>query len=362
MKKSLKKKNTLVLFLSRWFKAQDFSKIEIKTLKKIISVIGILLFAALLFAFFEIYIPINPISHETITYTAPKGWGNDDIARDLEKLGIIRSSYFFRFYVVASLQHSSLQAGKYNLSPRMSTYEIVKKMVQGDVLKNKLVIPEGWDIKDIAKYLESNGICSKDDFIQLANKDYGNEFDFLKDKPKALGLEGYLFPDTYEISKGETCEEILDLMLSNFDKKLTPDLRAEIKNQKKSIFDIVTMASLIEKEVKTLDDKKIVSGIFWKRIDISMPLQSCATINYITGKSDPGAAIKDTKIDSPYNTYKYYGLPKGPISNPGIDSILAAIYPKKTQYLFYLSGVNGETIFSKTAEEHNAAKAKYLGP
>jgi len=360
MKKSLKKKNILDLFLSRWFKAQDFSKIETKTLKKITSVIGILLFVAFSFAFFEIYIPINPISHETITYTVPKGWGNDDIARDLDRLGIIRSNYFFRLYVLASLQHSSLQAGRYNLSPRMSAYQIVKKMVQGDVIREKLVILEGQTAEDVGKYLESKGICKKDDFLQLTNKNHINEFDFLLDKPKGAGLEGYLFPDTYEISEGETCEDILDIILVNFGKKLTSELHAEIVKQKKTIFEIITMASLIEKEVKTLDDKKIVSGIFWKRIDISMPLQSCATINYITGKSDPGAAIKDTKIDSPYNTYKYYGLPKGPISNPGIDSILAAIYPKKTQYLFYLSGVNGETIFSKTAEEHNVAKAKYL--
>ncbi len=359
MKKSLKKKNTPVLFLFRWFEAQDFSKIETKTLKKITSVIGILLLAAFLFVFFEIYIPINPISHETITYTVPKGWGDHDIAKDLEKLGIIRSDYFFRFYVIISLQYSSLQAGKYNLSPRMSTYKIVKKMVQGDVLKNKLVIPEGWDIKDIAEYLESKGICSKDDFIQLSNKDFSQEFDFLKDKPKNVGLEGYLFPDTYEVSEGQTCQDIIITMLANFEKKLTPELREQIINQEKSIFDIVTMASMIEKEVKTLEDKKIVSGILWKRLKIGMPLQIDATINYITGKNDPGVAIKDTKIDSPYNTYRYKGLPKGPISNPGIDSIAAALNPTDSPYWFYLS--DGRTIFSKTLEEHNTAKAKYLG-
>jgi len=341
-----------------WLRNKDFSKITPRMFRKITIVIGFLLFLALSFVFFEIYVPINPISHETITYTATKGWGDDEIAKDLEKMGIIRSNYFFRFYVIFSLQHSRLQAGKYNLSPRMSTYQIVKKMVQGDVLKNNLTILEGWDVRDTSKYLESKGICSGEEFTRLINKDYSNEFDFLKDKPKDVSLEGYLFPDTYEASEGQACEDTIITMLTNFEKKLTPALRDQIRKQNKSIFDIVTMASMIEKEVKSLEDKKIVSGILWKRLKIGMPLQLDATINYITDKSHPSVAIKDTKIDSPYNTYKYYGLPKGPISNPGISSIIAALNPTETPYLFYLS--DGVTHYSKTLEEHNAARAKYL--
>jgi UPF0755 protein len=145
-------------------------------------------------------------------------------------------------------------------------------------------------------------------------------------------------------------------MLANFGKKLNPELREKIAVQKKTIFDIVTMASLLEKEVITLDDKKIVAGILWKRLEIGMPLQLDATVNYVTGKNDPSVTIKDTTIDSPYNTYKYKGLPKGPISNPGIDSIIATIYPKKTNYWYYLT--DGKTIFSETLQQHNTAKAK----
>ena len=118
------------------------------------------------------------------------------------------------------------------------------------------------------------------------------------------------------------------------------------------------MASMIEKEVKNMSDKKIVSGILWKRISVGMPLQLDSTVNYVTDRSDPSVTIKATKIDSPYNTYLYKGLPKGPISNPGIDSIIAAMNPTKTDYWFYLT--DGVTIFSKTAEDHAAAKAEYL--
>ena len=338
---------------------KDFSRISAESFKKIATAVVVFLLLVFFFVCFEVYVPANPDSHETITYTVQKGWGDNQIANDLQKLGIIKSSYFFRFYVDASLQHSSLQAGKYNFSPNMSIYQIVKKMAQGDVIKDSIIILEGWDIGDIGKYMQSKGICDQNEFIALTQKDYSNEFSFLQDKPKNLGLEGYLFPDTYEIAKGETCQDILNLMLSNFDKKLTPDLKAEIKKQKKSIFDVITMASLIEKEVRSLSDKKIVSGILWKRISVGMPLQLDCTVNYVTGKSDASCTIKDTKIDSPYNTYKYPGLPKGPISNPGIDSITAAIYPTKTNYWFYLS--DGKTIFSETLEQHNIAKAKYLG-
>ena len=376
-----RKKNIRDLSLFRWskqLKSKDFSKVSVKFIKKIALIIAGVLLPALFFACFEIYIPVNPGSHETISFTAQKGWGDDEIAINLQKLGIIRSSYFFEFYVVLSLKHSALQAGEYNLSPKMSIHDIANKMAQGDIIRDKVIILEGWDEKDIGKYLESKGICpatrdpaqrdSQDDFLALVKKDYSDEFsaqggpasgwDFLKDKPKDADLEGYLFPDTYEISKGENCEDILIFLLANFDKKLTPELKTEIKNQEKSIFDIITMASMIEKEVRTPDDKKIVSGILWKRLAIGMPLQLDATINYITDKSDASVLTKDTKIDSPYNTYKYKGLPKGPISNPGINSIIAAIYPTQTNYWYYLS--DGKTHFSETLEQHNAAKAKYL--
>lgn len=344
----------------RWFKKVNnyLSGSPYEFSAKLMIIMAVLALSVFLFACFEIYVPLNPISHETITFTVEKGWGDTEISKSLEKLGIIRSSYFFRIYTLSSFKHSELKAGKYILSSRMSTYRIAQKMARGDVIKEKIVIFEGWDINDMAEYFDSKDICKKDDFIQATNKDYSDEFDFLKDKPKDIGLEGFLFPDTYEISEDGNCDEIVVMMLSNFEKKLTAELRTKIQEQNKSIFDIITMASIIEKEVRSLSDKKIVSGILWKRIDAGMPLQVDCTINYITGKSDPGATIRDTKIDSPYNTYMYRGLPKGPISSPGINSITAALEPKSSPYWFYLS--DGVTIFSKTLEEHNTAKAKYL--
>ena len=339
---------------------RKFKKISPGSLSKITMGIGTFLGLLFLLLCFEIYVPANPLSNETITYTVIKGWGDDEIAKDLAKSGIIRSDYFFQLYVMASFKHSELKAGKYNLSPRMSIYQIASKFADGDVIKNKITIFEGWDINDTAKYFEEKGICTQTEFLAEVKKDYSKSFDFLKEKPKSVSLEGYLFPDTYEVAEGETCEDVLHIILQNFDAKITPEIKAKATEQKKSLFEIITMASIIEKEVKKIADKKIVSGILWKRLDAEMPLQLDSTVNYATGKSDPGVAIKDTKINSPYNTYKYKGLPVGPISNPGIESILAALNPTKTAYWFYLSSFTGKTIFSKTFADHVLARSKYL--
>jgi UPF0755 protein len=149
-------------------------------------------------------------------------------------------------------------------------------------------------------------------------------------------------------------------MLDNFDKKLTQDLRDEIARQKKTIFEIVTMASILEKEVQTDEDRAMVADIFWRRLKAGMPLQADSTINYITGKSDSRANLTDIQIDSPYNTYKYPGLPVGPIGNPGLSAIKAAIYPKANGYWYFLTTDDGKVIYAKSFDEHKANKAKYL--
>lgn len=334
-------------------------KMKIRVFKKIVSVAGTVLLLGLIVFSWEVYFPIKSGSAENIEFWAQKGQGDEEIAIRLEEQGIIKNNYFFRLYTIISGNDSKLQAGKYSLSPAMTISEIVRKFISGDVIKQKITIFEGWNIKDIEKYFVDEKISSAPDFEDALNKDYSNEFDFLIEKPKDVSIEGYLFPDTYNISLEEKAEDIIMLMLSNFNKKLNAGLREQIISQNKTVFEVITMASIIEKEVRTMDDKKIVSGIFWKRIDAGMALQSCATVNYITDKNDPGVSIKDTQIDSPYNTYKYKGLPKGPISSPGMDSILAAIYPKESKYWYYLSATNGKTIFSKTFAEHRAAQSKY---
>jgi UPF0755 protein len=326
--------------------------------------LGILCAAVVLFFIWQIYVPYSLNQKPSVVYTIEKGMAENNIALDLQKKGIIKNNLFFNLYVTILGQYSKIQAGKYNISPSMSLADIVKKFSTGDVIKNNATIIEGWTVGDVATYFENRQIFAKTDFLHAATQDFSNNYSFLKDKPKNINLEGYIFPDTYQISLGETPQQFLQNALDNFNKKLTPDLRSEISHQHKSLFEIITMASILEKEVKSLQDKKLVAGILWKRLNNGMPLQVDATINYAnyaTLKSNGTGKRKNPNINSAYNTYKYSGLPLGPISNPGMDSILAAIYPKDSPYWFYLSAAGtGETIFSKTFDQHNFAIAKYL--
>lgn len=318
--------------------------------------------------------PLDPEAKEKSIFHIEKGSGFLDIAKNLKQEGFIANRWLFVLYVLFRREQSALQAGNYQLSPAMNIREIAKEIVAGRVAQDQITILEGWDLRDIGWYLESRGLFQAEELFELvgfplvdysvakdipAPKDFSREFDFLKDKPSNVSLEGYLFPDTYRLVKGERLEEVVKRMLENFGKKVNP-LRAEIASQGKSIFEIVTMASMLEKEVASFEDRRLVSGILWKRLEAGIPLQVDATISYITGKKTTNISKKETEIDSPYNTYKYPGLPKGPISNPGLESIMAALYPEESDYWYYLSAPDGTTIFSRTLEEHNKAKAKYL--
>ncbi|MEK7519603.1 MAG: endolytic transglycosylase MltG [Patescibacteria group bacterium] len=348
-------------------------------MKKLISflVLIILLIFFVFYSLANIYIPLHSSPGDERIVNLEKGQGSREITSLLKKEGLIKSKFSFLLYVSLKRKSDKLQSGPYSLNTSMNIPQIVEKLVRGDILKEKITIVEGWNLKDISEYFEKRGMFSAKEFFEKTGspgidyrkvknlagpKDFSQDFNFIREKPIYIGLEGYLFPDTYEIAMGENLENIIQRMLSNFDSKLKKEMREEIQMQGKSIFEIVTMASLIEKEVKTLEDKKIVSGILWKRLRVGMPLQVDATIIYLTGKRTTKVSIEETQIDSPYNTYKNKGLPFGPIANPGLDSILAAIYPQESKYFYYLSMPDGKTIFSKTLKEHNLAKAKYLKP
>lgn len=327
--------------------------------KSILLLTTLIFIIGVVFLWSEIYLPLDPNSNKIVDFNIQKGQGAGVISINLGNQGLIKHPSIFKLYVLLFGKTEKLQTGMYELSPAMDIDDMLEKFIQGDVKKEKITIIEGWNLKDMAQYFEEKGICVKEEFFNLVKKDFSSEFNFLNDKPGSMDLEGYLFPDTYEFIPGTDAEDIIKEILSNFDEKLSFKLRQEINRQGKSIFEVITMASLIEREVRILEDKKLVSGIFWKRLKIGKPLQSCATIIYITGKKSTDVSIDDTKIDSPYNTYKYQGLPLGPISNPGLDSIIAAIYPTKSDYLYFLSTLDGTTIFSKTFTEHNKARAKY---
>jgi len=210
-------------------------------------------------------------------------------------------------------------------------------------------IPEGWTNDDIATYLAQTGPWLAADVLEA-------------DK----GKEGYLFPDTYRVYASSTAASVVDKMLKNFDAKLTDELRADITKQGKTVEDIIIMASLIEKEApinynkEENEDARIIGGIFWNRLKIGQGLQSDATLSYILKDKEDQHSGADLQIDSLYNTYKYRGLPPGPIANPGLLAIRAAIYPATTKYYYFLTTPDRQVIYAKTYEEHLQNKYKYL--
>lgn len=230
---------------------------------------------------------------------------------------------------------------------------------------------EGWTIQDIGEYLEKQGMFSKKEFIEALNKFDESEFPLLV-RPANKDLEGYLFPDTYRFAKNATPNEVITKMLANFSSRLgsigiTPEDAKSKKYNNLSLFEIITLASIIEKEsggkgsttgdLSLQDERNLVASVFYNRLAIGQALESDATVNYITGKDSPAVSAEDLQVNSAYNTYKYPGLPPGPISNPSLGSIKAAIHPAQSDYLYFLhKQPSGEVDFSKTFEEHKKKK------
>ncbi len=311
-------------------------------------------------------------------FDIPAGWTTKRVAESLEKEKLISQALFFQLYISWKGEGGKIQAGKYALSPAMAISQIAKILTSGQVIENtvRLTIVEGISQEEIAKILPENLVARSEDFLEEAKKDWSEEFEFLKDKPKAAGLEGFLFPDTYLLEKNSQAETVVRKMLANFDRKLTADLRNRIKDQGQTIYKIVTLASIIEREVgrnvkrgekltpqelETLKaERRLVASVLYNRLKIGKALESDATVTYITGSKSPRATLEETKIDSPYNTYRYAGLPPGPIANPSLDAILAAIEPAESDYLFFLTAPDGTAYFAETLEEHIRNRERYL--
>jgi len=241
---------------------------------------------------------------------------------------------------------------------------------------------EGWMNADFYQELKNKHFnhWEEEDFLLVAgerrvydvnkkqnfSRDWSQEFPFLNSKPENLSLEGYLFPDTYRVFASSTPEEVIQRLLNNFATKITEEMVREIKRQGKTLHEIITMASIIEKEAPIFnqtsrEDAKIISGIFWNRLNIGMALQSDATLSYIFEDNKPVHSGDELKVDSPYNSYLYRGLPPGPICNPGLIAIEAAIYPIETDYFYFLTPLDGSRVYyAKTYQEHLNNKYKYL--
>ena len=323
-----------------------------------ISLGSLLLILLLVFGYFYYFIHTpRDKKAQTISFTVIKGEGIRAISQNLESKGLIRQDIPFMIYLKVAGLSGTIQAGVYRISPAMSPMELADILSNGKVASKTITIPEGWTIDQIGTYLEKQGVVKKVDFISATKQQY--DYPFLADKPKDADVQGYLFPDTYQISVTADSEKIVKTMLDNFGNKLTDDTRAAIAKSGLNIYETVTLASIVEREVAKPEQRKIVAGIFLNRLSQSMKLQSDATVAFALGTTIKRFTLDDIAVNSPYNTYVVSGLPKGPIGNPGLDSILAVVYPENSDYLFFIT--SGDTAYySKTLAEHEAKVQQYL--
>ena len=268
-----------------------------------------------------------------------------DITKQLSDARIIKHPRFLQFTLRISGASSRVQSGAYLFKTPQNLFAVAYRLITGDygLPPVKVTFVEGLTVRDMAlQTAETFSGISSDDFIS-----------------EGRSQEGYLFPDTYLFHPDADVTSIIATMRTNFDAKIAP-LSDDIKTSGHSISDVVIVASLVEKEVRTNENKRIVAGILWKRLEINMPLQVDAVFGYIFNRDTYSPSFEDLKVNSPYNTYIHTGLPPGPISNPGLESIQAALYPIKTNYLYYLTGSDDLMHYARTYAAHIANQNKYL--
>lgn len=269
------------------------------------------------------------------------------ISADLKSKGVIKSELAFEIATRLVANDKSIMSGDYFFEEPRNVFSVSNRMVKGiyGLTPIKITIFEGLTAVEIADFVaEKFSEFDKNEFIKL-----------VKESEK----EGYLFPDTYLFLPNIKATDVIKAMENNFYKQIAT-IQGEISASGMELKDIIIMASILEEEARTSETRKIISGILWNRIDIGMPLQVDAVFPYIIGKNTYQVTLEDLKTDSPYNTYKYAGLPYGPISNPGLDSILATVTPIDTNYLYYLSDRKGNMYYSVDYEGHLKNKALYM--
>lgn len=299
---------------------------------------------------FSLVVPPSPATQQLVELKPHTN--TRQIAAQLEKAGAIRSANAFLLYHY-TLGHRILKAGEYEFSKPASTIAVYDRIARGEVASHGVVIPEGFNMFDVANALDEAGVCKKADFLNYVRTDVSLIADL---DPQAHTLEGYLFPDTYNFNVSQTPHDIATVMVKRFRQVAT---KIGLKDD---IHDTVTLASIVEKETRLDSERPLVAGVFENRLAQHIGLATDPSVIYaslLRGKFDGTIRQSDLQLDSPYNTYKYAGLPPGPISNPGMAALQAAMHPTQTGYLYFVANNAGGHTFARTIEEHNHNVAEY---
>ncbi|HZN53543.1 MAG TPA: endolytic transglycosylase MltG [Methylomirabilota bacterium] len=328
---------------------------EIMQLRLVIGLIVLLSMGTVVGLAHEVLTPANALDSGPVLVEIPAHDGVLDIAGRLYKAGAIRSRV--GFVLLAGVRGSSrqLKAGEYELARGASTLDVLKQIEAGRVKQHLVLHPEGATVAEIARVLESERLAPSGAVARLAT-----DRAFLAtlgiDGPS---IEGYLFPDTYQLVRGMTTEEILTRMVQRLRAKAGPDLTARAQARGLSVHQLLTLASIIEREAVDRGELRTISAVFWNRLKINMPLQADPTVQYATGKERRTLTRADLATDHPYNTYRRSGLPPGPIASPGLAAIEAALDPAPVKYLYFVAMDDHRHYFSASLSEHNAAVARY---
>jgi UPF0755 protein len=321
-----------------------------------VALVGLTLLALAAFEAGRAIIPPRTLRSGPQTVEIPPQQGLLGVARILVEAEVIRSRLAFVTLAVLRGTARSLKAGEYEIPQGASLLTTLELIEAGKVKPHLIVLPEGFTVRELARQLETEGIAGAADVLRVASDPFFTQGLGIE----ADSLEGYLFPDTYQVTRGMRVEEVLGRMVQRFRERIgTPEVRAQASARGVSLHALVTLASIIEKEAVVPDERPLIAGVFWNRLRRDMPLQADPTVAYAVGKDGRAPTRDDLQVDHPFNTYRYRGLPPGPIGNPGRASIDAALAPASVPYLYFVSVDDRRHHFSATLDEHNQAVARY---
>lgn len=316
-----------------------------------ISLVGV---ALLLLSWIYVYAVERTAQTEAVVLQIEKSASGRDIAERLEEKGVIRSARIFRWALFFTGESKKLQSGYYYLPPHLTVRDVILELKSGKSEMVKVTVPEGSTVLQIHQILEKAGVTGAADFLSVA-KTYAPLPYMERREGVSFVAEGFLFADTYYVPKDYTGKEICQMMYGHTDKNLTEEIRREAEEKGMSLYDLMTLSSMVEREAKFPEDRPLIASVMKARLEKDMPLQIDATVQYALGETKAELSLGDTKIASPYNTYLQKGLPPGPIASPGMDAIRAVLSAEPGDFLYYVAQPDGHHIFTKTLEEHEEA-------
>jgi peptidoglycan lytic transglycosylase G len=322
------------------------------------TVLSLLLVAIVATAAYLGYVLFVDRSHPAVSthVVVPQGSTFSEIANQLQSAGIIGNATVFRLYAKSRHADTQARAGEFRFAPHQSESEILRTLQTGGAQIAKwITFPEGYTAKQIAAQLQAEGFGDAGDYTAAFMRDT-----ILLGGVRTANMEGYLFPDTYLMPLGASPATVESIMTAQFRKELPPDAAQKARRQHLTLPQVVTLASLIEREAKSDDERPLMAGVYYNRLRLGMPLEVDATIEYALPAHATVITYRDLALDSPYNSYLHQGLPPTPIANPGRPSLVAALNPKSSGFLYYVYKGHGHHAFAKTLSEQNANIARYL--